>query len=213
MSLGNLQRGESKICPSKEEVGEIIRVMEKEYKVYMHVFPNGKVYIGITSQPLKNRWRYGKGYKNNIYITRAINKYGWENVKHKVLNGTFTRKEANEVEKRLVSKYKSNNPNFGYNITAGGDGQLGHTHTLSEEAKQKISKGNKGKTRTQEMKEHQSKMMRGRKLSKEVIEQMSKSHIGLKQSEACKEKIRQASKSYLRDEFGRFIRGDACEHY
>ena len=92
-------------------------------------------------------------------------------------------------------------------ITAGGDGQLGHTHILSKESKQKISKGNKGKIRTQEMKEHQSKMMRGRKRSKEVVEQISKSHIGLKQSEECKEKIRQASKSYLRDEFGRFIRG------
>lgn len=182
-------------------------IVEKEYKLYIHIFPNGKVYIGITSQPFKSRWRYGKGYGNNPYMVRAIKKYGWENVKHKILKGIFTREEANEIEKRLITKYKSNNPKFGYNITAGGDGQLGHTHILSEESKQKISKGNKGKIRTQEMKEHQSKMMRGRKRSKEVVEQISKSHIGLKQSEECKEKIRQASKSYLRDEFGRFIRG------
>ena len=26
------------------------------YKVYIHIFPNNKVYIGITSQKPKRRW-------------------------------------------------------------------------------------------------------------------------------------------------------------
>lgn len=44
---------------------------EKTYKVYKHVFPNGKVYIGITSQSLDSRWNSGKGYGNNL-VGKAI---------------------------------------------------------------------------------------------------------------------------------------------
>ena len=85
---------------------------EKTYKVYKHVFPNGKVYIGITSQSLNDRWRSGKGYGNNPHITRAINKYGWDNIKHQVLKGDFTLDEANALERKFIAKYQSNNPIF-----------------------------------------------------------------------------------------------------
>lgn len=42
---------------------------EKTYKVYKHIFPNGKVYVGITSQPLNCRWRSGKrrGWSHEHY--------------------------------------------------------------------------------------------------------------------------------------------------
>lgn len=36
----------------------------KTYKVYMHIFPNHKVYIGITCQSLRARFNNGRGYKN-----------------------------------------------------------------------------------------------------------------------------------------------------
>ena len=35
--------------------------MSSEYSVYKHTFPNGKVYIGITSQPLGKRFNGGSG--------------------------------------------------------------------------------------------------------------------------------------------------------
>ena len=39
--------------------------MKKDnYKVYIHEFPDGKKYIGITKQTLKARWGInGNGYK------------------------------------------------------------------------------------------------------------------------------------------------------
>lgn len=50
--------------------------MSENYKVYMHRFPNGKVYIGITNQPIKNRWRNGEGYKNQIVYSAIQNMGG-----------------------------------------------------------------------------------------------------------------------------------------
>ena len=74
---------------------------EKTYKVYKHVFPNGKVYVGITSRSLKIRWDHGKGYSYNSRINNAINKYGWSNVKHYVLKEQFTEAEAKQKEIEL----------------------------------------------------------------------------------------------------------------
>ena len=37
--------------------------MEKTWTVYMHTNKiNNKVYVGITSQKVQNRWNNGKGY-------------------------------------------------------------------------------------------------------------------------------------------------------
>jgi hypothetical protein len=47
-----------------------------EYTVYMHVFPNGKKYVGITSQDVSRRWRDGEGYEGQV-VYGAILKYGW----------------------------------------------------------------------------------------------------------------------------------------
>lgn len=49
--------------------------MNDNYKVYMHIFPNGKKYIGITSQSLKDRFDGGYGYQTPI-MRNAIRKYG-----------------------------------------------------------------------------------------------------------------------------------------
>ena len=60
--------------------------MENNYTVYMHIFPNNKVYIGITNKNVNSRWRKnGVGYTNCPRMNNAINKYGWENVEHKIL--------------------------------------------------------------------------------------------------------------------------------
>lgn len=34
-----------------------------KYVVYKHTCPNGKVYIGITSQKPEHRWKKGKTFK------------------------------------------------------------------------------------------------------------------------------------------------------
>lgn len=61
------------------------------YSVYKHTFPNGKVYIGMTSRKPKDRWHNGKGYKTQSLIHKAIQEYGWNNVKHEILFENLTK--------------------------------------------------------------------------------------------------------------------------
>lgn len=111
------------------------------YSVYIHLFPNNKVYIGITSQKPKRRWNNGQGYKNNQYMTNAIMKYGWDNVIHKILYTNLKKEEAEEIEIKLIKEYKANNKRYGYNIEYGGC----HNGKTSEITRKRISEANKGK--------------------------------------------------------------------
>lgn len=112
------------------------------WTVYKHTAPNGKVYIGITSQKVKNRWNNGNGYRSNKYFTRAIKKYGWENFNHEILFEGLTKKQAGEMEQHLIEKYDCIMPK-GYNKSKGGEYGFSGVHH-SVEARQKISEANKG---------------------------------------------------------------------
>ena len=90
------------------------------YKVYMHVTPNGKRYIGITKSSLKRRWGNGTGYKTQLF-NRAIEKYGWDNIKHVILYENLTEEEAKQKEIELIAKYNTADRKCGYNQTKGGD--------------------------------------------------------------------------------------------
>lgn len=96
--------------------------------VYAHVAPNGKMYIGITSQEPKSRWRNGSGYKYNQLFYRAIQKYGWNNIQHEIVASNLTEGEAKNFEILLISKLNTNDHKHGYNITSGGDGTVGVSH-------------------------------------------------------------------------------------
>lgn len=113
------------------------------YTVYVHINKvNGKKYVGITKQPVKNRWNRGNGYKNNEYFFRAIKKYGWENgFEHHIVASGLTAKEAEKKEQELISKYNSHNSQNGYNITTGGE----LNKEQSVETRKKISDAHKGK--------------------------------------------------------------------
>jgi len=113
------------------------------YTVYMHVNTNNEmIYVGITCQDLKLRWRKnGKGYKDNTYLKNAIDKYGWDNFEHIVLFKNKTKKEAEELESLFIKIFLSNDRDFGYNLSDGGKINKGWKH--SDEAKQKISLHNK----------------------------------------------------------------------
>ena len=93
----------------------------KNYCVYKHTSPSGKVYIGITSDEPTKRWgSNGINYRSQNFWN-AIQKYGWDNIKHEILEKDLCEEKALELEKHYISKYKSNNPKYGYNHTPGGD--------------------------------------------------------------------------------------------
>ena len=113
---------------------------EHNYTVYMHICPNNKKYIGITKQKVNERWAKGKGYKTNIYFLRAIKKYGWDNIEHKILYQNLLKEEAEQKEIELIKYYKSNNREYGYNIEKGG-----HINCVNDETKKMISNTMKNK--------------------------------------------------------------------
>lgn len=93
------------------------------YFFYAHINKvNGKVYVGETKQnPPSKRWKNGKNYKSNKYFTRSIEKYGWENFEHIILEECdCTAQEMKEIEQYWIEHYDSRNPSKGYNIAPGG---------------------------------------------------------------------------------------------
>ena len=95
-------------------------VYNGKWKVYCHIFPNNKIYIGITSSSLESRWRKGEGYKTQ-FVYSAIKEFGWENIQHHLLADNLIEQEAKNFEKLLIEKTKANFPEYGYNISDGGD--------------------------------------------------------------------------------------------
>lgn len=150
--------------------------------VYSHTNKvNGKIYIGITSKDPNARWKNGKGYQYNTYFYNAICKYGWDSFSHNILFSGLTEEEAKQKEVELISNYNSNNRDYGYNLTAGGDGAVGRI--VSEETKQKISTSHIGLKHTEESRAKISESLAGNKRA-----------LGYHHTEETKAKISEAGK-------------------
>ena len=89
------------------------------YTVYMHVFPNNKVYIGLTRNKPERRWgTNGNGYETQ-YVYNAILKYGWDNIEHVIISTNLSSGEACKLEQDLIEQYDS--IKNGYNCSPGGE--------------------------------------------------------------------------------------------
>ena len=105
-----------------------------------------------------------KTIRNVCIFFNAIQKYGWDNFEHIILEEGLTEEEAVEKEKYYIALWHTNDDNYGYNLTAGGEispkgwGEkvskmlIGNKHTyglvLSEERRQHISEERKEYART-----------------------------------------------------------------
>lgn len=147
-----------------------------DYCVYMHIFPNSKKYIGITCQKPKYRWGKHGRYEHNIYMMNAINKYGWENVKHIILYDNLTKEKAEQKEIELIKQYKCNKREYGYNIENGGH----HNGKMSKETQEKILKHIIGRKVSEETREKMSLAQIGKKHTAETKKKLSESHKGKK---------------------------------
>jgi group I intron endonuclease len=152
------------------------------YSVYIHITPSNKYYVGITQGNVITRWcKHGEGYKSQQLFWRAIQKYGWENIKHIVLLEGLTKEVACECEKYLIAKYKTNNPKYGYNVFIGGEcGPLGISPSI--ETREKLRQANLGHHHSEETKEkikqNHTHYNRGRKMSEEQKQKISKANLG-----------------------------------
>ena len=91
---------------TREQMAEI-----RTYKIYRHMLPNGKTYIGLTSaEKLYDRFDYGGGYKTQPF-GKALVEFGWSQVKTDILaelEGDYYMASAIEeywIQKHVVDGY------------------------------------------------------------------------------------------------------------
>lgn len=130
------------------------------FVVYMHVSPSNKRYIGITSKKPEHRWNYGKSYSSNKHFSSAIKKYGWDSFEHIIVYSGLSKQDACKKEKELIALYNSNNPQYGYNNSIGGENPA-EGAIFSEESRRKMSNAHKGLKHSKETKELLSKKKKG----------------------------------------------------
>lgn len=175
---------------------------------------NGKIYIGKTNnikRRLKHHYNVSFGgktkYKHHFQpIHAAIKKYE-NDIEFCVIQDVLLESDANICEKYWIYYFKSNDPKFGYNLTAGGDGTSGRIISektrskmrnaqlgkiLSQDTKNKISLAHSGKTLTNEHKIKISKSNKGKTLSPEHVQILINVNTGKKLSESTKTKISQS---------------------
>jgi group I intron endonuclease len=94
---------------------------------------NGKYYIGKTTTSLKHRWyfhKYNTAHDGKTYLYRAMRKHGVDNFEiHELGSHYKSDEELKKWEAAFIQLFKSQDPKRGYNLTAGGDGATGYTHS------------------------------------------------------------------------------------
>lgn len=116
----------------------------ENYCVYCHTSPSGKKYFGITKNPRK-RWSNGSGYSRNHHFFNAILKYGWDNFSHEILHNGLSMERACELEKQYIETYRTNEAEYGYNNSTGGENPFVGRKVSEEERRYRsqIMQGNK----------------------------------------------------------------------
>jgi group I intron endonuclease len=119
---------------------------------------NSKMYIGKSSD-LYNRLSVHRKDLNlnkhyNDHLQNAWNKYGENNFDFSVLE-LINEEFIDSKEIFYIEFYKTNNPQYGYNKTIGGEGATGYKHT--EEMKKQIGDSCRGKKWSQETKDRVNK--------------------------------------------------------
>lgn len=195
---------------------------ERHYTVYKHTSPDGKVYIGATSNDPNRRWQNGYGYRENKDFYSDIEYYGWDNFSHYIVASDLTEPEAYKLEEKLIQQFCATDPVKGYNKSVGGKGNRGVVRSaktrmkigdaergtkhhfygkhLSESHRRKISESNKGKVLSEEHKNIlrakaiNNKNMLGKHHSDETKRKIAAVHRGIKLTEEHKQKISESIK-------------------
>jgi group I intron endonuclease len=177
---------------------------------------NQKVYVGLTTTSLAERWAAHKsearrGAPDHKY--RAMRQYGIENFTIDALEYVPV-EQLSLAESKWIAHFDSTNPDKGYNKTHGGERPVFSAETrtkisaslkgrtLSEEHKQSLSAamsvaqlGKKRKPHSQQTKTKMALAKLGKKLpkhSQDIVEKRAASNTGKKRSAESRERLRQA---------------------
>ena len=167
---------------------------KKEKYHYIYLIENklsGKQYIGQhTYNNLENNY-FGSG----IIIQNSIKKNGKENFNKEILE-ICNKDNINEKEIFWIKEKNTMVP-IGYNLTKGGEGNLGWKP--SKETKKRISNSSKGKKmddnfkkRMKELSTGKNNPRYGKQLSKEIKDKIRNSLLGFKHTKETKDKMSKA---------------------
>lgn len=161
--------------------------MEK-YKIYLITNltkTKNNLYVGQTKysieQRFKEHWYEAQHLTTKHYDTvlhKAMCKYGIENFKIELLKDNLSEDQVDSYEIYYINLY--NSFNHGYNMTRGGQGIHGYTHT--EQTKIMLSK--RSLATWEDLRDHPEKLVdRNQKISKRIL--------GTKRNEETKQKLSQ----------------------
>lgn len=160
---------------------------------------NGKIYIGqhtIKNKGGNDEWYIGSG----TLFWKAVEKYGKENFKRKVICRVYEQSVANELEEFFIKKYDSTNLEKGYNILSGSPCE--NNPLKNPEIAQKVAKSNTGRVRSEEFKIKVSKSV-SLLMTEERRKEISKQHKGKKLSLETRKRISRATKGLNNPMYGK----------
>lgn len=159
---------------------------------------NGKSYIGLKTKTVEESEDY---YGSGKLINQAINKYGKENFTKEILERNISSYDIlNDQEIYWIKRV--NTFNKGYNLTKGGQGNLGRA--TSEETRAKLSEAANKQHKTPVSNEtreriRQKAIGRMNPHSKETKAKLAKAATGRIYSQEERDKIREALKKLIQE--------------
>ena len=142
--------------------------------VYMHTSPSGKSYIGQTNDYARRCRLHRSKSSGCKAISNAIQKYGWDNFTHKIIEDNLSLEDANELEEFLIEECNTLSPN-GYNLKTGGSNSRPNQETID-----KVAAAHKGKTISQETRDKISVTLTGIIRSQETRKRIAEAQKGEK---------------------------------
>ena len=107
------------------------------------------MYCGFSGNII-HRWSsQGYNYRKCPSAWRAIQKYGWQNIKKYIIFSSKDKEEALRKEAKMIQQLDLLNPNNGYNLVPGG-GAPPHPKKLNLSAEQRMKKSQSAKAMWQD---------------------------------------------------------------
>lgn len=144
--------------------------------LYKLTFPNGKVYIGITTETLPRRVQrhiaYARAHRPYA-LSAAIRKYGEKSFSAEQIASARSWVDLVDLERIAVQQFNSLCPN-GYNMTGGGEGSF--RVAPSEEKRKKISQSLSGRKLSEAHRRAVGLAQRGKTIPESTRKKMSEAH-------------------------------------
>ena len=150
VSTSDLNNGKALTCGVCEKI--------KLYCVYKHVFPDGRIYFGITSSSPWQKWTSGSKYQKQRSMREAIDSVGGydfflRECTHFFLNKTnqwvqldgpisffeanlFKEREARQLKRALIEEYDTMDPENGLNCTDGAGSDFSYSDIAKDRQSQ-----------------------------------------------------------------------------